>query len=159
MDKTCAVKECVTIRQRTKGLGKYKTHEISKTKHVAISENSNWAVLRIAKRLLGLQGFPIRKDSYYQDKYKHTSIWQQMTEGFSSRSFPVVLWVKLTQFIWKEARPAGNNHLMIHTKRGSNLQPERWMHCTTLIDDKYTETTPLLQNLVFYFPVWAIKRD
>ena len=82
MDKTCAVKECVTIRQRTKGLGKYKTHEISKTKHVAISENSNWAVLRIAKRLLGLQGFPIRKDSYYQDKYKHTSIWQQMTEGF-----------------------------------------------------------------------------
>ena len=35
------------VRQKSKGLGQYKIVEMSKTKHVTILENSNWAVLRI----------------------------------------------------------------------------------------------------------------
>ena len=49
-----------------------------------------------------------------------------------------------TQVIWKQERSARNNHLMVHTKRGSNIIPERQRHCTTIICNKYTETTPLL---------------
>ena len=33
------------------------------------------------------------------------------------------------------------------------------MHFTAFVWNKYTQTTPLLSNLVFYFPVWAIKRE
>ena len=39
----------------------YKTREISKTKHVAISENSKRVVLRIFQRLLGTPRFSYQK--------------------------------------------------------------------------------------------------
>ena len=58
-----------------------KTLEISKTKHVAVSENLNRAALRILKRMLGTPRSPYQ-EKFLLSKYKDTSIWHQRSEGF-----------------------------------------------------------------------------